>query len=690
MMLVGISAVYAQKEVSPAEITGDEVEFDLKAHKVIAIGNVSIIKGDARLTCDRAEFSRDTEVAIASGRVVLRRPGETVEGDSLVFNFKTMTGDFNKPIFTAPPFYGAGKSVEKIGENHFQIRDGYLSTCDFDDPQSRISASVIDVYPGDRAVARDMIFKVGKVPVFFWPKYTQDLKDRSSIVRLMPGYSSEWGGFLLSRWRFDKNENFKTFVHVDYRERKDLAWGIDNQYDSQSFGKGLIRTYYMNERKISSERIWDDRLTPTVEQERYKVEWRHRWQIDETTSMISQYYKMSDALILKDYFEYESERDKTPPSYMIATKALPYGMVTARTDYRVNRFTSTVDRLPEVGYTLPNLEIFDSGFYFKNSTTASNLVKKDASPAEYVHTNRLHMDNEVSYPAKVSFIELRPFVGTRQTYYRHTKDGDMSDAVRGVFRTGADASTKFYRVYDFSTDAFNLDINDLRHVITPSVAYEYQHTPTILRSRLDRYDSVDTLERRHRAVLGLENKLQTKRNGVSADLVRAIVSTDYALTEDVALPSSFNNVNFKLELMPYSWMGLYFDVDYDPQNTQLETVNSDLYINDANDVWYLRLGDRYHYDVDHQFETEVGWRVNPKWSVIVNQRYDFASGQSKEQGIALRRDLHSWYMDIFAKSENNNGTEILLVFSLKGFEDVFLSGGRTFFSGGSERPGARE
>jgi len=392
---------------------------------------------------------------------------------------------------------------------------------------------------------------------------------------------------------------------------------------------------------------------------------------------------------LKDYFEHEYERDQAPPSYVIATQVLPYGTMTARADYRVNRFTSTVDRLPEVGYRLPSMEIFDSGFYMKNATTVSNLTKKQAAPSEYIQTNRLHIDHEVFYPVKISFVELKPFVGTRQTYYSRTKEGVMRDTVRGIFRTGVDASTKFYRVYDVSTDALNLDINELRHVITPSIAYEYQHSPGIHRNLLDYYDGIDAFARGHQAALALENKLQTKRNGVSVDLVRAIISTDFVFQQDEALPSSFNNANFRLEVEPYQWMGFYFDVSYEPQDRQLETVNTDLYINNRDDIWYLRVGDRYHHEVDHQFETEVGWKVNPKWSVRLNQRFDFDTQRSKERGIAIRRDLHSWNMDFVVESEKNEGTEILVVFSLKGFDNVNLGGGRKF-GGGSERPGGHE
>jgi len=689
MMCIGVLPTLAQEEVSPVEVNGDNVTFDIREHKVIASGNVSVIKGDTRLACDRVEYYRKTQIAHAHGRVVLERGnGYRLEGEELVFNFQTLKGDFERPLLTAPPLYGAGQSVERQNDEFFRIHNGFISTCDFDVPQWRVNAKTIDVYPGDVAVARNMVLRIGTIPVFYWPKYTEDLKNRSSIVRITPGYQSDWGAFLLTRWRFDRNENFKTFVHVDYRERRDLAWGIDNAYQSDVIGSGALRTYYMNERMISADRIWDERTSPTIEQERYKVEWRHRWEPDDSTMVMAQFYKLSDSEILKDYFESEYERDPIPDSYFVMTQGLRYGTIGARADYRVNRFTSTVDRLPELSYTLPSLEIFDTNVYWKNSTTLSSLWKKNASPTDtYAKTKRVHINNELSYPAKVSFVEVRPFVGTRHTYYSRTKEPMLQDVVRGIFRTGVDLSTKFYRIYETQTDAWGLEINRLRHVITPSVAYEYQDDPTVQASELDYYDAIDAYGRVHKAVFSIENKLQTKRNGQNVDLVRLILSADYALKQDADLPSGYNNLGVDLELQPYEWLGFYFDATHNPQDDDLVEANFDLYINNPGDRWYVRLGERYHHLVDNQFEAEIGWAINPKWSVQFNQIFDGDTGKNERQDFIIRRDLHSWLMDISFSNRKDDGQEILFMFSLKGFDDVKFEGGHSF-GGGSEKPGA--
>jgi len=148
-------------------------------------------------------------------------------------------------------------------------------------------------------------------------------------------------------------------------------------------------------------------------------------------------------------------------------------------------------------------------------------------------------------------------------------------------------------------------------------------------------------------------------------------------------------MNFDLEVTPYAWLGFYFDTRFNPQDHELETANFDLYINGREDRWFVRFGQRYHFDVDQLLETEVGWKLNQKWSTIVNYRYDLKDNERDGEDISLRRDLHSWYLDFLVNDDNGGGQEFMLVFTLKGFDDVKLEGGRSF-EGGSEQPGAQE
>ncbi len=667
---------FAQSE-DAVELNGDQIEFMRETNKVIAKGNVVIIKGNVKLTCDKVEFAKDTSLASAEGHVVLSSPQGTISGDKMVYNFDKMTGDFMGARLDSDPYYGAAQKMSKLGENHIQMSNGYLTTCDHDKPHFRFLSSKLDIYPGEKAVARNVRMVVGKVPLMFIPRFSQVINDKKPRVIYTPGYDKDWGAFLLQKWRYYFNEDFKGTIHLDYRERKDFAWGIDTDYKLRNMGSGVIRTYYMNERNITSKHFYQPRPSPTIEKERFKAEWRHKWTINDKTEAILQYYKLSDPGILKDYFEREYEKDQNPETFFLLTRTLTNGTLSFRTDKRVNRFVSTVERLPEIQYNLPSQKIGPTNFYLKNINTFSNLSLKAPSPTEVrKETMRFDTEDEISYPFKVGFVEMRPFVAGRETFYSKTKDPSQYNVVRGVFTTGSDLSTKFYKIYDVKRKIMGIEINRLRHIITPSIAYKYQTNPTISSDQLDNFDRIDTILRDHTVGFSLENKLQTKRDGKNVDLLRGILSSDFRLKEYPGA-GGFDHVKTDIEFKPADWLIFYSDTDYDTNQDHLSSANFDLYLNEG-DKWSFGLGKRYNVEVDDQITTDLKYRFNPKWAFRFYQRFDIDGGLLKEQEYTLTRDLHEWEMDINFNQTRGEGSEIWLVFRLKAFPDMTIDMGSSF------------
>ena len=120
------------------ELNGDIVEYSMNGNKITASGNVKIVHQDTVLTCDRVEFSRDTSIARAEGNVQLRKGVEEINGDAMTFNFATMKGEFSPARIAAYPYYGEGKTVSRVDDNHIVMKKGFLTTCDHDNPHYRL------------------------------------------------------------------------------------------------------------------------------------------------------------------------------------------------------------------------------------------------------------------------------------------------------------------------------------------------------------------------------------------------------------------------------------------------------------------------------------------------------------------------------------------------------------------------
>jgi lipopolysaccharide assembly outer membrane protein LptD (OstA) len=667
------------KADGPVELKGDRVEFNNTENKFDAQGNVIVTRGETKIYADSIQFYRQENIGMAEGNIVVETPTATISGDKMTYSLDKQTGNFTNAHIASEPYFGKGTIVSKVGPNKMNMQEGYITTCDHDEPHFRLQSSSIDIEPGKQAQARRVKMFVGPLPVMYLPRYTQSLADRRPRYSLTPGYSKDFGFFVLQSWRYDYNEKVKGVFHADFRDRKGAGVGADLDYKTDNYGEGMLRTYYMNEYDIGASHIWEDRATKAVYTERYRGLWRHRWDVDEKTNAVWQYSRLSDPNFLKDYFKRESRIDPDPKTYFSMTRVLPLGTLGMNVQARVNRYNTEVEHLPEVSYNLTNAQIGQSGFFYKNASLYSNLVKKFAIPTEVnLHTQRFDTQNEISYPTKVGFVEFRPFVGTQHTYYSRAVSTEDYDSIRGQFKTGADLSTKFSKVYDVNGKPFGIEINRLRHIITPSIGYFYAHDPTVPSIKFDQYDAIDTLERSHRINLALENKLQTKRDGKAVDLARLVLETPFLLKEDPG-KGGFGSVITKLELRPSDWLSFSGDTTYNTHEDHLQSANYDMYITNEERGWYFNLGERYNRDVDNQITAEWGYTINPLWKFKIYDRFDINDGgQQKEQQFTLTRDLHEWEMDTSFNHTRGEGSSIMLIFRLKAFPGLAIDASTGF------------
>ncbi len=665
-----VSIGFAQEVKQPYIVKGDKIEYAQEENVVVIEGNAVVIYTGSKLTADKIIYNNVTNDARAQGNVRLVFESGILTGENVVYNFVSKVGYVQNANLYADPFFLQAPIIDKIDDNEFGMKRGYFTTCNHDKVHWRIKSKKIDVYPNDRITAKGSIFFIGNIPLFYFPRFTQNLKENVLRVQVEPGYSKDWGMYLLTAWRYYVSENLMGRIHVDFRERKDVAVGVDAKYDTVKYGKGILRSYYMHERDANRDHFWqkwtDEDSLGADETERFRVQLRHIWDIDDTAQFIAEYNKLSDDTIIKDYFyEQEYEQEETEDTYLQLTKNFRYSTLSAYLNKRVNRFESITEKLPELKLDTSSFKILDTPFYVKNNTTAS-----------YLHSTNAHSDiddeikivdtySEISMPFKLLFFELRPYFGSRQTYFSKDVDGG-SISPRVVNYNGISLNTRFYRVFDLVTDFAGFDINRLRHIISPTIEYSYTHDPTIGPDRLAELGN-DNIEKSKVITLSLENKLQTKRNNKSVDLVRFILDGTYDLTPKKK--RRLSDVSADLEIIPYDWLEFDADAGYDTREHWFKTVNFDLTAKPF-DRWSASIGHRYERKGTKELTTSLEYRLNPIWKFRTYQRYQFATSDLLEQEYGITRDLHCWLMDINYNVNRSKGETIWVVFRLKAFPET--------------------
>jgi lipopolysaccharide assembly outer membrane protein LptD (OstA) len=682
----------------PVTVNGDTVEYLTEKNEVQAQGKVAVDYYGTVLRCDKLTVNTQTKDAVAEGHVRIEDPKGTMDGEKIIYNFDTKVGTVISASFSSPPYFGRAEKINRISDDHFSANNGYATTCDFDRPHFRIKSRKVDMYPGNKMQARGDSLYLAQSPVFYTPYLRQSFKDRNMIIQLSPGYSKKWGGYLLSAWRYNLTDELSGRVYLDYRSNLGVASGFGTNFSDTKIGKGDFKFYYTQERPR------DIVQSEPAQFERYFARFRHKWEIDERSALINEYFKIVDSKralrgidnnMLKDYFPREYEQDSQPVSYSLLSHSFSQSNVNIMVQKRINRWYDApqLEKLPEVNYNLPNFQVGELPLYFENTSNVASYALKHKVPAaensDY-RLNRADTFNKLSLPMKISFVDFTPFAATRQTYYDKDVNGGYI-APRTVFYTGTEASTKFYRIFDVRNDFLNLDLDGLRHIITPKISYSYNHDPSIYSDRLKQIDAVDAIGLNNSASFELSNKLQTKRDKQTVDLANFIASTTYTFYSADALTrarnsKSLSNYLFKLELFPYSWMVIHSDAEYNHKDDYFSNINYDLnlYCGQERSV---ALGQRYQKSGGNEMTLGSDWRLTPKWKLHLYQRYQIADVAELRRGMVKQeygfsRDLHCWLFDLNYTIEKEYGRTVWCIFRLKAFPEASIDFSQNY--GGSK------
>jgi LPS-assembly protein len=688
ILSASISYLYAEEAeeaATPIVVNGDKVQYDHANKKVTGIGNVSITYKDIKMTCERIVVDIDKKEGIAEGDITLYQEGNVFKADKAIYDFEGKTGHLVKGDMESPPWYGQAETIDKIDDKVYKLNTSFITTCEFKEPHYRVEAKTIRVYLGDRVTAWHVFFYAGEVPIMYAPYYNHPLEDNLPQVNVVPGRNKEWGTFLLSSWRYYFHPDSKGHVHLDWRSKRGHAEGFDYKYGLRKFGKGYFRFYYLHDREPDE----SVELGTEMPSKRWRIQLRHKWEMDENTFMAGEFHKLSDQNFIKDYFykeEYELEDE--PLSYVTLVGARDNYVLSVLYQPKVNDFFTVVERLPEVKMNIRTLKLFNHlNLYYSSESSIVKLNKKHAkdvgrhvTPTGNYDAARIDSYNELSHPLKLfGFLHVNPFVGARETFYSDDANGN-DNVIRYVFNTGVDFYTRLYKIYDVETDFLNLDIHDIRHIIIPSVKYDYLRRPNLKPAELPQFDSLDSIRKTNKATLSIEHKLQTKRgqkDGArdTVDLVTFIAESNFIFRDDIGSENELEDyIRYDLEIRPYDWMYIGAEAQLQRREGHFDTASADLYVDESEDLQF-GVGYRYEKHENSQVTAQASYHINRDdwkrhWAFKIYERYEIQEEIFQEQEYTIVKDLHCWSGEFTCRIQEQKDFTFWVIFRLKAFPDI--------------------
>jgi LPS-assembly protein len=702
----GAARTTISPERPPLDITAERIEYFQEQEIYEAEGSVVVNQGTLRLTADHMTIQALPGVLIAKGHVRLTDPKADLVTERLELNVNTEAGvvTHGRVHLKSTNTWVEGRLLQRFSEDHYRVKEERFTNCDAQEgeiPAWRFKFKDLDLHAGDNVAFTGGWFCVNDVRVIPLPTMTYPLSKRSTGF-LIPtiGYDNRFGAHLQESFFWAINPSQDLTISPSYYSS--LGYGGDVKYryvlDRASRGQWLVSALRQTEIPNVS---GVSQTGPDAQQTRALITGTHTQQFTPDLLLRVKANLVTDPNYLQQLSNSGVLRAlPSSESNLLATQRLPYGNTYLLGQYlQPLQFGGgdTFQRLPELGYSLPNLPLFSSPILLGTEMNFVNFYREQGFTQ-----NRIDMLPGLSTDVLDAghIIGLTPQVKVREVYYTRGVTNSESQH-RETFWVGLDATSKLSRRFGTSEG------NALLHTIEPSVMYEY--VPPTNQSQLTQIDQVDDLPKKNLLTYAIRSRLLEQAGSSSfnwLDLTMAqsyhvgavqtrardftpgaiplfgsitqplqpatvavegrklsdfwmrvvIGNTTPQFTQAQLADAAFaQGIGTVLSRQPATNQYLTIDAFFDPYRSSVSQFNTTLRVQQSN-YWYLELGQRLTHDGNRvrrgdlwnpisfnevyapspeiQFVTAGGaFRTPWGWTIGAKGYYDIQNGRSPEYDV---------------------------------------------------------
>ena len=621
----------------------------------VAENNVIIHYGTISIYADYVQYNPETRDVLAIGNVRLYRDGKLVEADRVLYNLETKllrTSDFRGGAY---PFFIKGETLNSLNDmSGYEARNVTATTSDSSKPDYHFQAASVCVRPNDSLTLKNVKLYIGQTPVFWLPYIYQSLKEEAGL-NFTPGYSSDWGAFLLNRYGVPITDNTHGAFLLDLRSSRGVAVGFESKskFGPEDKSWARFRSYYADD--TGSGINHTAQAIAPVTSSRYRLSFQSRTYFSDEVYANADINKLSDYRFLRDFFPGEYRTNPQPDNMVSLTKWDEGYTLTGIARRQVNDFFDTTERLPELALDVTRQPVFTlplctSPVFYESETGVAHLARdygtlSSTDALNPLVTNplltnynatRFDTFHQFSLPQTYGgWLSVVPRVGLRGTYYSSGAESQLiamqqntlldlrqnlltlvqqknsAPVFRPVFNAGVESSFTLSREWeDIQSRTWGID--GLRHVVQPYTDLSYVRTghdpegilqfdrltPTTELPSLSfpQFTTVDAIPNWSIWRFGVRNTLQTRRD----DTTLNFLEMDSFFNANLEAPDfpglskegAFSNFYNRMVYTPLPWVALHIDSQLPLVSSGFTQFNTDLHFLTSEDLSFT-IGHRY-------------------------------------------------------------------------------------------------
>ncbi|MHC4488211.1 MAG: LPS assembly protein LptD [Planctomycetota bacterium] len=617
---------------------------------------------------------------------------------------KAVMRNFN--ITEGMPIYVRAAKLRRLSEKIFTADNITLTTSEFYLPQISLNASSVIITDTttideqeDRvskssyeALMHDVSMKMYDKTIFYLPVVHSNLEQPDTAARSAhAGYDSTWGAVLETRWYLarllglQEPEGMDSTFALDYYSKRGVGSGVDINYARENhFGR--ILGYGIHDRgEDRLGRAAGRRDLKSPRELRGRFFWQHRHFLPYNWQFTSEVSYTSDQNFIESFYRSEFNVGKEQETLVHLKRIEDNWGLSFLGKVRINDFVNKLEELPTAEFHWTGQSLLDDKLTFYSDSQVSRFRQRMASGSSTVSQKFFTFASEraeLDMPMTIGKAKVVPFVAGTVAY----EDGlgfyrELGGATAGrednvyLGEAGFRASSQPYWKVFPDVKSRLWDLNQLRHVIRPYL------------TAVGFTESDSVIEQRDMLNVGISQRLQTKRGtgnkARTVDWMR--LDMDVTLVNDSATTSPapdrfiwnkpfiplMNRFGGAVPLRDrrssdmYGPRRNYFGADYIWRLSDTSAVLSDMNFDMQSAVMqqfnvgfsHLRwpnlsyyIGSRYlrrlvigNEKGSNAFTFALTYMLDPRYTVVFSQQYDFDYGANIRREIALIRRYHRVY-----------------------------------------------
>jgi len=635
------------------------------------------------------------------GDVVLTRGQRMIRAERLYYDFREDRALILDVVARALepsqklPIYVRAAKVQQLSANEYNATNAQITTSEFHTPHVAIGArevNLIDNTPKNALgevtgveagtyAAKDTTMNLDGVPLLWWPVSRGDFStDRMAFKSAKFGYQSDFGGIAETEWHLfnlmglQQPQGYDATLKLDYYTDRGPGVGVNMNYERDDY-YGLIRSYYIHD--DGSDDLGGARGGDPDHDDRGRFLLRHRQLLPQQWELTLETSYLSDDQYLESFERNEFENGKDQESLVSLLKRKDNWQFSTLLNYRVNEFQTQTEHLPDSRFSIVGEPLSPYVTAYHDSRVGAVRFRPDERRfinGQYRPDNtgetgtvlRGDTREELEFPLpELGPVKVVPFALGRGTAWDDSPsiwNHDRGGIQRILAGYGVRSSTMAAKSFD-GVDSDFLDLHQLRHVIKGDVVAWNNHTNEPP-SSLSPFDpGVEDVDDFGGAIVGLRQRLQTKRGGPgkwrTVDWITFDVEAGFfndktpgdrthgdviSQRPEESISSNFIAGNFQYRVSDTTVV--VYDGVYDTTRRNMGTSNISLAVERDPRLSYF-VGWRYIHDTDNNLlGFGANYKLNEKHTIAVREYFDIEADRNLSTEVSYIRKWPRWYTAI--------------------------------------------